>query len=449
LYSSLEGPSILPASLHERAAALAARLKLPLRIEMAAIQGLFLAAIIIGFRRRNRPILVLASAVLLKYFFHSFGVFQGRYFIVATALEILTIAVAAEEILRPDVPGKGPVLRRVLAAGVIFGLGLFLLTPRLLAYVQARDIDPHSGEQLSYRFSLNSPDHHADLACVVDQGTLIELWPEVTATIRTLRQNPAPGDKAIAVCELTGSGSPKPLMLQVFDPYAPGGAGGRIVQSVKVDNEEVFSEDIAQEPGSGWSNIPLGNVGTGTKRKIAIEVNALHPDPGWGWGDAGQTKFQLVPGSSSVVHLAMGRPAAQSSTLPGYNTTSAREAVDGNTNGDFSNGSVSHTNRDTNAWWQVDLGTSANIGSIVIWNRTDCCSERLNDYWVFVSDTPFRATDTPATLKSRAGTWSCHQTAVPAPSTKISVTGGRGRYVRVQLSGTNYLSLAEVQVFGQ
>ncbi len=84
----------------------------------------------------------------------------------------------------------------------------------------------------------------------------------------------------------------------------------------------------------------------------------------------------------------------------------------------------------------------------MVWNRTDCCSARLNDYWVFVSDTPFLATDTPATLQGRAGTVSSHQTTTPSPSSTILIPA-QGRYVRVQLSGINNLSLAEVQVFGQ
>ena len=96
----------------------------------------------------------------------------------------------------------------------------------------------------------------------------------------------------------------------------------------------------------------------------------------------------------------------------------------------------------------MDLGASAAINSVVIWNRTDCCGSRLSDYWVFVSDTPFLATDTPATLQNRAGTFASHQTTAPNPSITHSRSGAQGRYVRVQLTGTNYLSLAEVQVFG-
>jgi hypothetical protein len=126
----------------------------------------------------------------------------------------------------------------------------------------------------------------------------------------------------------------------------------------------------------------------------------------------------------------------------------AAVAVDGTTDGNFYNAPVTATNLDNNAWWQVDLGASATVSSVVVWNRTDCCGTRLNDYWVFMSDTPFGAGDTPATLQGRAGTFSSHQIGAPNPSTMIAA-GAQGRYVRVQLTSANYLSLAEVQVFGQ
>jgi hypothetical protein len=153
------------------------------------------------------------------------------------------------------------------------------------------------------------------------------------------------------------------------------------------------------------------------------------------------------PAAPSSANLAVGKAATQSSTLPGYATAGAGSAVDGSTDGSFGDGSVTATNLDANAWWQVDLGASTAIGSITIWNRVDCCGTRLSDYWVFVSDTPFGAADTPGTLQIRAGTWSSHQTLPPNPSTTIAA-GTQGRYVRVQLSAAGYLSLAEVQVFG-
>src|ERR1035438_1456983 len=113
--------------------------------------------------------------------------------------------------------------------------------------------------------------------------------------------------------------------------------------------------------------------------------------------------------------LVVGGVAPQSGPCPGSPSPAA--AVDGSTDGSFYDGSVTATNLDTNAWWQVDLGASAAVNSIVIWNRTDCCSSRLNDYWVFVSDTPFGPADSPSTLVFRAGTWNSHQTTAPNPST--------------------------------
>jgi hypothetical protein len=155
----------------------------------------------------------------------------------------------------------------------------------------------------------------------------------------------------------------------------------------------------------------------------------------------------LAGGSTQSTNLALGKAATQSSTLSGYATAGAAAAVDGLTDGNFFNGSVTHTNLGTNPWWQVDLGASAAINTMTIWNRTDCCDNRLSDYWVFVSNTPFSPSDTPSTLQNRAGTFGSHQTSAPNSST-IVIVGVQGRYVRVQLTGANYLSLAEVQVMG-
>jgi hypothetical protein len=448
LYESIEAPQDLPPALQKPAAVLAARLKGPLRLELAAIQALFFAAVLVGFRRRNWPILVLAAAALLKYLFHVFGVFQGRYFMVATGLEILTIVVAAEEALK-----MAPTLRRSsvapsLAMGAIFGLLLWVVPPRLLAFVQSRDLDP---QQRTYHFFLQPPDHLAELNCTVDQGLLAEYTIGMEAMLRTLQRfDPAPGDKAVAECVLTGragGGDPRPLVLQVLHPFAPGGLGGRMAQRVELDGEEVYYRDVGRNPSSGWANIPLGKVGMETRRKVRIEIQAIHPEPGQNWAWNSRTSFQLVR-SSPGMELAVARPSTQSSTLD-YDAANSSAAVDGSTEGDFFHASVSSTNRETNAWWQVDLGDSKAIDSIVVWNRTDCCASRLSDYWIFVSDIPFRATDTPAKLQTRARTWRSHQAMPPDPSTTISTLGAKGRYVRVQLAGTDYLSLAEVQVFGQ
>jgi len=139
----------------------------------------------------------------------------------------------------------------------------------------------------------------------------------------------------------------------------------------------------------------------------------------------------------------LGKTATESSIY-----APASRAVDGNTDGNFDDGSVAHTGYEANPWWQVDLGAPKTVNSVVVWNRTDCCGDRLSDYWIFVSNTPFAPTDTPATLQNRAGTWSSHQTTAPNPSTSVVVPGMQGQYVRVQLGVANFLNVAEVQVIG-
>jgi hypothetical protein len=174
-------------------------------------------------------------------------------------------------------------------------------------------------------------------------------------------------------------------------------------------------------------------------RYVRLQLNDTH--------SLSLAEVQVFGVPAPSVNLSLGKSASQSSTFPGFPSAVAASAVDGNTDGSFFDGSVTATNLDTNAWWQVDLGASAAVSSILIWNRTDCCSTRLSDYWVFVSDTPFGATDTPDTLQNRAGTFAIHESVTPSPSIIIA-EGAQGRYVRVQLNGTDNLSLAEVQVFG-
>jgi uncharacterized repeat protein (TIGR01451 family) len=214
--------------------------------------------------------------------------------------------------------------------------------------------------------------------------------------------------------------------------------------------------------GTGWTCTVNGSFGNCTRSDalavsssyppisvvVNVAANATSPQVNSVSVSGGGSATASATDSTNIIppnpDLAQGKTATQSSTYD--SRTTAANAADGNTDGNYFHGSIAHTNQDANAWWQVDLGTSAAIGSITIWNRTDCCPERLNDYWVFVSDTPFLSSDTPATLQNRAGTWSNHQTSYPNPSSTITLNA-QGRYVRVQLSGTNYLALAEVQVY--
>ena len=145
-------------------------------------------------------------------------------------------------------------------------------------------------------------------------------------------------------------------------------------------------------------------------------------------------------------NIAVNKTAIQSSTA--YGGVASR-AVDGNTDGDWSQNSVTHTSSTEHPWWQVDLGTTYDVSAIEVWNRTDTeyYKNRLDNFYVFVSDTPFASTDLTATLGD-SGVWSMHVAAVPDPEILFPVAR-TGRYVRIQLGDTNPLSLAEVKVFGE
>ena len=109
-------------------------------------------------------------------------------------------------------------------------------------------------------------------------------------------------------------------------------------------------------------------------------------------------------------------------------------AIDGNTNGQWGGGSVTHTNGD-NSWWEVDLQDSYTIDSIRLWNRMDCCRERLTDFVVTVLDS-----DGNVVFESGP------HNANSAENFDVPDVDADGQIVRVSMPG-QYLSLAEVEIF--
>ncbi|MEM6806043.1 MAG: PQQ-dependent sugar dehydrogenase, partial [Bacteroidota bacterium] len=144
-----------------------------------------------------------------------------------------------------------------------------------------------------------------------------------------------------------------------------------------------------------------------------------------------------------ISNLALNKSTQQSSTYPG--AVSSR-AVDGNTNGEWAAGSVANTQDEANPWWEVDLGDTYFMHSVKVWSRINCCQDRLSDFYVISSAVPFTSQDLTATL---------NQPGVKVHRVEKTVIGGfeipwldEGRYIRVQLAGTNFLHLAEVEVYG-
>lgn len=161
-----------------------------------------------------------------------------------------------------------------------------------------------------------------------------------------------------------------------------------------------------------------------------------------GTTSAGNVQVTATAGTNTVAftltvadNVARGKYVRQSSTVTHPCFPVASKAVDGNTDGNWPSCTIASTDQEQGAWWQVDLLGTYNVGSVVVWNRTDCCADRLSNFTVKVS------TD--------GATWT---TAANVPGVAAATTvlpmSQTARWVRVPLNGNNHLSLTEVQVAG-
>ncbi|XP_075057125.1 uncharacterized protein LOC142143299 [Mixophyes fleayi] len=152
-----------------------------------------------------------------------------------------------------------------------------------------------------------------------------------------------------------------------------------------------------------------------------------------------------IPTSEAVRNIALGGRATQSSV---YFEKSAgclglaANAIDGNQDSTYTQGSCCHTHNDFSPWWRVDLLRPHKIHHITITNRGDCCGERLNGAEILIgSSLENNGNDNPrcaqiTSLPTRTyETFQCHDMV--------------GRYVIVIIRGRQeYLHFCEIQIFG-
>ena len=145
----------------------------------------------------------------------------------------------------------------------------------------------------------------------------------------------------------------------------------------------------------------------------------------------------LARSGSAPENLARGRAARQSST---YGTASASLAVDGNANGNFSSGSVTHTQTEPAAWLEVALGEPRAVASVRLHNRTDGSTERILGVYVTLSDVGCDQVAAEPIARSAP-------IAANAAVHTLSFDGEpRARFVCVRRSTPGPLSLAELEV---
>jgi hypothetical protein len=286
---SLLYPDVMPPSRAALAQTVAGAAIPWLKVEMGVLLVLFLASMLL-VRSGSPAVWALVAAMALKIGFHAVTVMQARYLLAATALQILVIALVLGEVIGGV--GKVP-WRRVavaLAAGAVAATAASLGATRAVAWVQAHDVDVPR----VYRFSLASfPSDPKLFDCVVRQGRLTTVY-DVGARMETFHPDPPPGEIATAECISRVAGPLPPLVIRLLDPYAPGGSPGRMVQRVAVDGREVLVHDVAAEPGSGWSEIPLGETAAGQRKTFRVELRTVQPQPGVAWGRDAGTSFEIA-----------------------------------------------------------------------------------------------------------------------------------------------------------
>jgi len=142
--------------------------------------------------------------------------------------------------------------------------------------------------------------------------------------------------------------------------------------------------------------------------------------------------------------LSKAKPQTQSSTLVMNNIALQGTASQSSTwlqasmaiDGIF--GGMSHTNPDDeNPWWKVDLQRDAEISSIVVWGREDCCTEQLSKSEVVIYN--YGVKMAVFSLGDTANVRKFEFEADKIMGNSVVILGG----------GEGTLNLVEVEVFGR
>ncbi|XP_077999971.1 uncharacterized protein LOC144452700 [Glandiceps talaboti] len=182
-----------------------------------------------------------------------------------------------------------------------------------------------------------------------------------------------------------------------------------------------------------------------------VEIYSMDSVPGLATDDGSdvtQPTFTFNPTTEQtctvpdgLVNVAKGKRAEQISILRGGKP---QRAIDGNLNSDFKAKSCTHTKKEMNPWWRVDLGAEFEIYQVTITNRQDCCPFRIKTAQIRISNgkDEVGAQCGANNLKGRA--------AMRETIGVICKCGEpiRGRFVTIQImkERNSVLSLCEVEV---
>jgi hypothetical protein len=173
-------------------------------------------------------------------------------------------------------------------------------------------------------------------------------------------------------------------------------------------------------------------------RWTGADQNEPFDDASWTLGTAA-IGYDLA-GDVEPVNIAASGTATQSTTAF---TRPADYAIDGNFD------SFTHTDDQPGSWWRLEFPRPKSIGRIVLWNRVDCCAQRLSNFRVAVYDASDHEVFVQDLFRPSEGGGFVPQgdfAEIVLPSGKVGTT------IEVRILGQNnegngYLSLSEVEVY--
>lgn len=282
------------------AAALATALDSWIKSGFFVIHVLFIGALFVALRTRDKALLAVCAAVAIKLAIHLVLASQARFFLVVLSLESIAIGLAMLEINRSRKLLKG-VLVVVLVAAAALLAGIIKL-PQWQASVERSDAQQVAVAQPEAPPAPPAPREfilataNASAKCVMAQGELLTTTSS-SASFRVAHPDPEWGETAEVRCAVTGTGDGE-VRFEMEDKYAPGGFLDRMFQELRVDGVLVRNHDISAEAWAGWWPYALP-VKAGSTVEVVATVRALRPDKGPGWGNAATTDIRLVEGASA------------------------------------------------------------------------------------------------------------------------------------------------------
>jgi hypothetical protein len=264
LFWGLDAPGALSTERAASGAAWARTVRPLLRVELALVASLFIAALALGIRKRDPAILVLCSAVVLKILVQVLFSPLGRLMVPAIALELVVVPLALADLAPPA--GRRERLSFVIVAAAAAAALLAALPP-----LQSLAIRKDEAPPVVRRFPLLIAGGGGWAECVVETGRLTAISGD-RAWIGAADEAGTSAQAARASCRLPELRPGAALGLDLECPSVVGAGPGLPTERVEADGRERFRRDLDGKPPAAWFRVPLSDGAEALPREVSIEA---------------------------------------------------------------------------------------------------------------------------------------------------------------------------------